>query len=65
MTAQSPFFQMRVKPEERERLRALAAEEGKSQSDVIRELIREASARNARQVARLFNTNDESSDAVA
>lgn len=63
------FFQMRVSDEERERLRALAAEEGKSQAKVVRDLVREAvAARRAMRMehwgARLFGT-EEPPDAAA
>jgi len=51
--ASSPFFQMRISPEERERLRVLAEEAGKSQAAVIRELVREAvAAKRAAQAER-------------
>ncbi len=68
--ASSPFFQMRISPEERERLRALAAEGGVSQAAVIRDLVREAiAAKRAAQLERygprLFGDADESPDAAA
>jgi len=54
-------FELRIPPEERERLRALAADEGKSQSTVVRDLVCAAVAqRRAVQAARwgprLFGT---------
>jgi hypothetical protein len=68
MTAQSPFFQMRVNPEEREGLRVLAAEEGKSQTALVKDLVRAAiehkAQHNARLAALIFGS-DESPDAVA
>lgn len=46
-------FEMRIPREEREPLRALAAEDGKSQARVIRDLVREAvAARRAAQMER-------------
>ncbi len=60
MSAQSPFFQMRISPEDRERLRTLAAAAGTSQAAVVKYLVREAferkTRRNARFVAQLFDT---------
>ncbi len=62
-------FELRIPPEERERLRALAADEGKSQSKVVRDLVREAvAARRAAQMERwgprLFGTEEPPDEAA-
>ncbi len=67
--ASSPFFQMRISPEERARLRALAAEGGVSQATVIRDLVREAVAAKRAQQAerwgpRLFSTETSPDEAA-
>lgn len=61
---------VRMRPTERDALRALAAEEGRDQSTVIRDLVREAiAAKRAAQLERygprLFGTASEPPDAAA
>lgn len=70
MKATPQFFQMRVSNEDRERLRALAAEEGKSQAMVVKDLVRETialrrAAQSERWGPRLFGTDAETPDEAA
>lgn len=69
MKATPQFFQMRVSNEDRERLRALAAEEGKSQAMVVKALVRETialrrAAQSERRAPRLFGTGEPPNEAA-
>lgn len=59
-------LQIRMRPTERQRLRELAAQEGRTSSEVVRALVRQAAERRRGAIdARLCGSVDESPDEAA
>ncbi len=58
-------LQIRMRPTERQGLRELAAQEGRTSSEVVRTLVRQAAERRCGAFdARIFDSGDESPDAA-